>query len=123
MVRTWVSIALFFLISAFFLFALLAALHRSRKAIGVASACLIGAVCIIVFLTPVRWPSWLPPITERQGYHRYLGGTTTTTEPGASEEIELPTSTTATTMTTTTTAVTTITTTTTTASSTEGIGF
>ena len=118
MVRTWVSIALFFLISAFFLFALLAALHRSRKAIGVASACLIGAVCIIVFLTPVRWPSWLPPITERQGYHRYLGGTTSTTEPGASEEIELPTTTTTTTAT-----ITTITTTTTTTPSTEGIGL
>jgi membrane protein YdbS with pleckstrin-like domain len=78
-VRTWVSIALFFLISAFFLFALLAALHHSRKAVAVASACLAVAVCVIVFLTPVRLPTWLP-LNQRDGYRIYQGGTTTTTE-------------------------------------------
>lgn len=51
---------MFFLLSAFFLFALLAALQRSRKALAVAVACLAGVVCIIVFLTPVRLPDWWP---------------------------------------------------------------
>ncbi len=55
-----VSIALFFLLSAFFLFALLAALQHSRKALAIAMACLAGVVCIIVFLTPVRLPNWWP---------------------------------------------------------------
>lgn len=96
---------MFLLISAFFLFALLAALHRSGKAAGVASVCLVAAVLIIVFLTPVRWPSWLPPILDRTGYHRYEGGTTTT-EPGGTGGME-----------------TTPTTTPTTTATTEGVGL
>jgi hypothetical protein len=59
-VRSSVSIALFFLLSAFFLFALLAALQHSGKALGIALACLAGVACIIIFLTPVRLPAWLP---------------------------------------------------------------
>ena len=55
------SIALFFLLSGFFLFALLAAIEHSRKAVAVAGACLVAVVCIIVFLTPVRLPEFLRP--------------------------------------------------------------
>ena len=77
---------MFLLLSAFLLFVLLAALEHSRKALAVASACLVGVVCIIVFLTPVQLPRWIP-INEKDGYYRYEGGTvsgtTTTTEPDA----------------------------------------
>lgn len=58
--RSSVSIALFFLLSGFFLFALLAAIEHSRKALAIAGACLAAVVCIIIFLTPVRLPDWLP---------------------------------------------------------------
>ena len=60
-VRSSVSIALFFLLSGFFLFALLAAIEHSRKAVAVAGVCLVAVVCIIVFLTPVRLPEFLRP--------------------------------------------------------------
>jgi len=53
-----VSIALFFLISGFFLAVLLAALEHSRRLLAVAGGCLVAVVCIIVFLTPVDLPSW-----------------------------------------------------------------
>jgi hypothetical protein len=59
-VRSSVSIALFFLLSAFFLFALLAALQHSGKALGIALACLAGLALLIIFLTPVKLPKWLP---------------------------------------------------------------
>jgi hypothetical protein len=72
-VRSSVSIALFFLLSGFFLFALLAALEHSRKALAVALVCLAAVVCIIVFLTPVQLPTWLPGIQEGE-----LTTTTTT---------------------------------------------
>lgn len=52
------SIALFFLISGFFLAVLLAALEHSRRLLAVAGGCLVAVVCIIVFLTPVDLPSW-----------------------------------------------------------------
>lgn len=64
------SIALFFLLSGFFLAALLGALQRSRKLQGAAVACLVAIACIIVFLRPVQ----LPPAQQ------LLHGTTTTTE-------------------------------------------
>jgi len=49
-----VSIALFFLLSGLFLFALLAALQRSKKAGIVAGVCLVAVVLIIVLVTPVQ---------------------------------------------------------------------
>ncbi len=82
-VRSSVSIALFFLLSAFFLFALLAALNHSRRSLGIAAGCLVGVTLIIVLLTPVRLPNWLP-ILQKEGYQRYLGGATTTTQPDPS---------------------------------------
>ncbi|MCX8032139.1 MAG: hypothetical protein N3B14_01900 [Thermoleophilia bacterium] len=57
-VKSSVSIALFFLLSGFFLAVLLSALERSRKLLAVAGACLAAIVMIIVFLTPVELPSW-----------------------------------------------------------------
>jgi hypothetical protein len=57
-VKSSVSIVLFFLLSGFFLAALLAALEHSRKLLAVAGGCLAAVVCIIVFLTPVEFPSW-----------------------------------------------------------------
>lgn len=74
--KSSVSIVLFFLLSAFFLTALLGALERSRKLLGMAGGCLAAVVLIIVLLTPVELPSW------RLG----LGGDedqTTTTTPQA----------------------------------------
>lgn len=59
-VRSSVSIALFFLLSAFFLFALLAALQHSGKALAIALACLAALAVLIIFLTPVKLPKWLP---------------------------------------------------------------
>ena len=56
--KSSVSIALFFLLSGFFLAALLSAIERSRRLLAVAVACLAAVVCIIVFLTPVALPSW-----------------------------------------------------------------
>lgn len=53
-----VSIALFFLLSGFFLSILLGAIEHSAKLLVVSGACLAAVVCIIVFLTPVEWPSW-----------------------------------------------------------------
>ena len=58
--KSSVSIALFFLLSGFFLFALLAALQHSRKALAVAIGCLAAVVSIIIFLTPVQLPDWWP---------------------------------------------------------------
>ena len=49
-----VSIALFFLLSGLFLFTLLAALQRSKKAGIVAGVCLVAVVLIIVLVTPVQ---------------------------------------------------------------------
>jgi hypothetical protein len=62
---------LFFLLSGFFLAALLGAVERSRKLLGIAGACLVVLVCIIVFVKPVQLPSL------SQLVHR----TTTTTSP------------------------------------------
>ena len=55
--RSSVSIVLFFLLSGFFLAALVGAIERSRKLLGVAGACLVVLVCIIVFVKPVQLPS------------------------------------------------------------------
>ncbi len=55
--KTSIGIVLFFLLSAFFLSALLGALERSKRLLGVAAACLVAVVCVIVFLTPVQLPS------------------------------------------------------------------
>lgn len=60
---------LFFLLSGFFLAALVGAIERSRKLLGIAGACLIVLTCIIVFLKPVQLP-WLSDLRN---------GTTTTT--------------------------------------------
>ena len=57
-VKSSVSIALFFLLSGLFLSTLLGAVERSRKLLGVAAVCLVAVACLIVFLTPVRLPSW-----------------------------------------------------------------
>ncbi len=57
-VKSSVSIVLFFLLSGFFLAILLGAIEHSRKLLGVAAGCLAAVVCIIVFLTPVELPSW-----------------------------------------------------------------
>lgn len=56
-VKSSISVVLFFLLSGFFLSALLGALQRSRRLIGVAVACCAAVVCVIVFLTPVKLPS------------------------------------------------------------------
>ena len=56
-VRISISIVLFFLLSAFFLSVLLGALEHSRRLLGIATACLVAVVCVIVFLTPVQLPS------------------------------------------------------------------
>ena len=80
-VRSSVSIALFFLLSGFFLFALLAAIEHSRKALAIAGACLAAVLCIIIFLTPVRLPDWLPGNHNDQddgGTSTTVGVTTTT---------------------------------------------
>jgi hypothetical protein len=64
-----VSIALFLLLSGFFLAALLGSTERSRKLIALAAGCLAAIVCIIIFLKPVQLPST----------YQLLHGTTTTT--------------------------------------------
>ena len=48
---------LFFLLSGFFLAALVGAIERNRRLIGIAGACLVVLVCIIVFVKPVQLPS------------------------------------------------------------------
>lgn len=63
------SIALFLLLSGFFLAALLGSIERSRKLIALAGGCLAAIVCIIIFIKPVQ----LPPA------YQLLHGTTTTT--------------------------------------------
>jgi len=55
-VKSSVSIVLFFLLSGFFLSALLGAVEHSRKLLAVAGGCLVAVVCVIVFLTPVQLP-------------------------------------------------------------------
>ena len=50
------SIALFFLLSGFFLAALLGVLERKRKVLGISAGCLAAIACIIVFLQPVQLP-------------------------------------------------------------------
>lgn len=57
-VKSSISVVLFFLLSGFFLSALLGALQRSRKLLGIALACCVAVACVIVFLTPVRLPSF-----------------------------------------------------------------
>ena len=56
--KSSVSIALFFLLSGFFLSLLLGAIEHSGKLLIVSGACLAAVVCIIVFLTPVELPSF-----------------------------------------------------------------
>jgi hypothetical protein len=72
-VRSSVSIVLFFLLSGFFLAALIGAVERSRKLLGIAGACLVVLACIIVFVKPVQLPS-LSELT--------FGTTTTTSTAG-----------------------------------------
>lgn len=67
--RSSVSIALFLLLSGFFLAALLGSTERSRKLLALAGGCLAAIACIIIFLKPVQ----LPPT------YQLLHGTTTTT--------------------------------------------
>lgn len=69
-----VSIALFFLLSGFFLSTLLGAIEHSRRLLGIAAACLVGVACIIVFLTPVQLPSWR--LGSSQGDGESTAGTT-----------------------------------------------
>ena len=70
------SIALFFLLSGFFLAALLGAVERNRKLLSVAGACLVVLACIIVFLKPVQ----LPPARQ------LIFGTSSTTSTTASDD-------------------------------------
>lgn len=75
---------LFFLLSGFFLAALIGAVERNRRLLGIAGACLVVLVCIIVFVKPVQLPS-LSVLRH---------GTTTTTPTtgapsGASAEVAL----------------------------------
>jgi hypothetical protein len=74
-VRASVSIVLFFLLSGFFLAALIGAVERNRRLLGIAGACLVVLVCIIVFVKPVQLPS-LSVLRH--------GTTTTTTTAGSS---------------------------------------
>jgi hypothetical protein len=57
-VKSSIGVVLFFLLSGFFLSALLGTLERSRKLLGVAGVCLVAVVLVLVFLTPVELPSW-----------------------------------------------------------------
>jgi hypothetical protein len=56
-VKNPISIVLFLLLSGFFLSLLLGTLEHSRRLLGIAGACLVAVVCVIVFLTPVQLPS------------------------------------------------------------------
>ena len=71
------SIALFFLLSGFFLAALLGAVERSRKLLGVAGGCLVVLAVLIVILKPVQ----LPPASQLL---HGTSSTTSTTAAGAS---------------------------------------
>jgi hypothetical protein len=73
-VKSSVSIALFFLLSGFFLAVLLGAIEHSGRLLVVAGACLAAVVCIIVFLAPVQLPSWH---TLRDGATRDAATTST----------------------------------------------
>jgi Kef-type K+ transport system membrane component KefB len=83
-VKSSVSIALFFLLSGFFLFALLAALQHSGKALAIAVVCVAAVVCIIVFLTPVRLPNWIPRL-DKPGKGSTTTSVVTTTVSGSGE--------------------------------------
>jgi hypothetical protein len=74
-VKSSISIVLFFLLSGFFLSALLGALEHSRKLLGIAAACLIVVACVIVFFTPVQLPSL------RSGSRQGGSGTTIGADP------------------------------------------
>jgi hypothetical protein len=78
-VRSSVSIVLFFLLSGFFLAALVGAVERNRKLLGIAGACLVVLACIIVFVKPVQLPS-LSELT--------FGTTTTTSTAGIGVETQ-----------------------------------
>ncbi len=69
--------SLFFLLSGFFLTILLGAIERSGRLLAVAGACLAAVVCIIIFLTPVKLPSWH---TLRNSAPRDAATTTSTVE-------------------------------------------
>jgi hypothetical protein len=75
-VRSSVSIVLFFLLSGFFLAALVGATERNRKLLGVAGALMVVLVCIIVFVKPVQLPS----------LSQVLRGTSTTTTATPSDD-------------------------------------
>lgn len=90
------SIALFFLLSGFFLAALLGALHHNKRLWGASGACLAIIVAIIVVLKPVQLPSTdqllhgvstTTPTTGAPGPPGAAGSIgvtpTTTTTPGA----------------------------------------
>ena len=73
-----ISIILFFLLSGFFLSVLLGAVEHSRRLLAIAGGCLVAVVCVIVFLTPVRLPSWSPGSGD--GHTDMTVGSTVTTE-------------------------------------------
>jgi hypothetical protein len=79
-----VSIALFFLLSGFFLSVLLGAIEHSAKLLIVSGACLAAVVCIIVFLTPVKLPSFH---SLRNGTYRDAATTTTAVEDSSLESL------------------------------------
>jgi hypothetical protein len=82
-VKSSVSIALFFLLSGFFLAVLLGAVERSRKLLAVAAGFLAAIVCIIVFLSPVDWPEWKLGLGDGHGSEA-TGVTTSSTLGGTS---------------------------------------
>jgi hypothetical protein len=83
-VKNSVSIVLFFLLSGFFLSALLGALEHSRKLLAIAGGCLVAVVCVIVFLTPVQLPSSLRSFGLGDDESTPVTVTQTTTTTGSS---------------------------------------
>jgi hypothetical protein len=83
-VKNSVSIVLFFLLSGFFLSALLGALEHSRKLLAIAGGCLVAVVCVIVFLTPVQLPSSLRSLGLGDDESTPTTVTQTTTTTGSS---------------------------------------
>jgi hypothetical protein len=76
-VRSSISIALFFLLSGFFLSLLLGAIEHSRKLLAIAGGCLVAVVLIIVLLTPVQLPKWLGRHPDDGQGSGVVGSTTT----------------------------------------------
>ena len=73
---------LFFLLSGFFLALLVGAIERNRKLLGIAGACLVVLVSIIVFVKPVQLPSLSDLVHQTT--------TTSTATPSATSTTQAP---------------------------------